>query len=112
MKMSLNKASKVFRISKETLKQDIKSGILLMSDGCLDYDQLKQLYPDAVERAENGKLEYYAAIKETAGSWKNDARTRMANDMDKHQLVNQIRKLDAENHMLRKRIAELEKRQK
>lgn len=108
--MSLNRASKILCISKDVLKRDVKNGTLLMSDGCLECDQLKCLYPDAFDKLENGKLDFYTAIKETSGNWKNDARSKMANDMDKYQLVNQIRKLDAENHMLKKRLVELEHR--
>jgi hypothetical protein len=106
-KLTINRASKLLCLSKDVLKQGVKSGTLVMSDGCLDCDQLKCLYPEAFDRLENGKLDFYTALKETAGEWKNDAKEKMAVSMDKYQLVNQIRRLEAENYMLHKQINQL-----
>lgn len=105
-KISLNKASKALCISKDILRKDVKSGKLIMSDGCIDCEHLRCTYPQEFERAQSEDLEYYEAIKETAGDWKDDMRQQVEK-LEKHYLVNQIRKLEAENYMLKQRLRNL-----
>lgn len=81
-----------------------------MSDGCIETEHLRCVYPLAAEQVENSQMEFYDAVKETAGNWKNDARAKMADRNEKHQLINQIRRQDAVILMLEKRIVELEGR--
>lgn len=111
MQLYLHKAAKKLGIHPKFLKADLKQGRLHMDDsGCLDCDELRKLYPDAWERAlKDHKLDYYDAVKATAGNWKNGAR-EAAEKKEKRELVNTIRKLEAECYALGQRVLELEKK--
>jgi hypothetical protein len=84
-------------------------GNLHLNDaGYVDCDEIKILYPKEWERAtRNRQIEYLEAVKDTCHNWKNGRKEKMAQD-DRVKLVNTIRSLEAENHMLRQQIIELE----
>jgi len=109
MVLYLHKVAKLLGLKPKDLKQHIRNGELHLDDaGMVDCDEIKILYPREWEQAQTDpQIEYLNAVKETCGNWKNGAREKMA-AMDKHHLVNTIRRLEAENHALKKRIAELE----
>lgn len=109
MVLYLHKAAKKLGIHPKLLKADIKNGDLhLNDDGCVDCEELKSLYPMQWARAmQDNALDYYEAVKATAGNWKNGAR-ESAQKKEKRELVNTIRKLEAECYALNKRVLELE----
>jgi hypothetical protein len=107
MRLYLHKASKKLNIHPKLLKADIKQGRLHMDDaGCLDCNELKELYPDHWQRAYESNLDYYEGMKETA----KQLTSPDASDLEAKRLYRAIRKLEAENYSLRKRVADLEKR--
>lgn len=105
VKYSLSSVSKKW-ISRKQLKEDMRNGRLETCDGMITYEQLKELYPNELDKLDCN-LDYYKAIQATAGNWKNGARD-IVEKLDKHLLVNQIRKLEAENYSLKEKIKELE----
>ena len=109
MVLYLHKVAKMLRIPPKTLKRDVREGRLhLDGSGYVDCDEIKILYPKEWERAtEDQQIEYYNAVKETCGNWKNNAKEFMANQ-EKNLLVKTIRKQEAEIYALHKRILELE----
>lgn len=109
MVLYLHKVAKMLGLSPKNLKQDIRNGRLHLDDaGYVDCDEIKILYPKEWERATaDPQIEYYEAVKATCGNWKNGARQRMESH-EKHDLVNIIRKQEAEIYALKKRILELE----
>jgi hypothetical protein len=109
MVLYLHKVAKMLKLSPKELKRDVREGRLHLDDaGYVDCDEIKILYPKEWERATTDKqIEYLDAVKATCGNWKNGAREKMER-MEKHDLVNTIRKQEAEIYALKKRIAELE----
>ena len=109
MVLYLHKVAKLLGLSPKDLKQHIRKGNLHLDDaGYVDCDEIKILYPKEWERATTDKqIEYLDAVKATCGNWKNGAREKMER-MEKHDLVNTIRRQEAEIYALKKRIAELE----
>lgn len=109
MVLYLHKVAKMLGIEPKILKQDIREGRLHLDDaGYVDCDEIKILYPREWERATDDKqIEYYEAVKATCGNWKNGAREQMER-VEKHHLVNTIRRLEAENYALQQRVLELE----
>lgn len=108
MQLTLNKASKVLGIGRAALKEQIRVGALHMNDdGCIECEELKKCYPELFERAMEHELDYWEGIKATAGNWKQGAREE-AERLEKHHLVNTIRRLEAECYALQKRVLELE----
>lgn len=106
--LSISKISRKLGIPRQTLKEDVRAGRLHPDEeGCIDCDEVRQFYPDLFDRIENAKLDYYDAIKATAGNWKDSAR-QTAEKEDKRVLVNKIRRLEAECYALQKRVIELE----
>ena len=106
MHLYLHKAAKKLNIHPKLLKADIKQGRLhLNDDGCVDCEELKELYPDQWQRAYESNLDYYEGMKETA----KQLTMPDATDLEAKRLYRAIRKLEAENYSLRKRVADLEK---
>lgn len=65
----------------------------------VDCAELQSLYPNEFQQATECDLDYYDSLKATAGLWKNGRRER-EEAKEKHELVNQIRRLEAEIHRL------------
>lgn len=109
MVLYLHKVSKMIGVPPKQLKQDVRNGRLHLDDaGYVDCDEIKILYPLEWERAtESKEIEYLEAVKATCGNWKNGAREQMER-VEKHNLVNTIRRQEAEIYALQKRVAELE----
>jgi len=109
MVLYLHKVAKMIGIAPKQLKQNIREGKLHLDDaGYVDCDEIKILYPKEWESATTDKqIEYLDAVKQTCGNWKNGAREKME-AREKHDLVNIIRKQEAEIYSLRKRLYELE----
>lgn len=109
MVLYLHKVAKLLGLSPKLLKQDIREGKLHLDDaGYVDCDEIKILYPKEWEHANTSReIEYYDAVKATCSNWRNGARERMEKQ-EKHDLVNIIRKQEAEIYALKKRIIELE----
>lgn len=105
----LHKAAKKLGLHPKILKADIRNGKLHMDgDGCVDCDELQNLYPlQWANAVKDNKLEYYDAVKATCGNWKNGARESME-QLEKHHLVNTIRKLEAEIYRLQQVILHYE----
>lgn len=100
MKLYIHKASKALGIHIKQLKSDIKQGRLHLDDsGMVDCQELQTLYPEEFQSATECDLDYYDSLKATAGLWKNGRRQR-EEAKEKHELVNQIRRLEAEVHRL------------
>ena len=100
MKLYIHKASKALNIHIKQLKSDIKQGRLNLDDaGMVDCQELQTLYPTEFKHATECDLEYYNSLKATAGLWKSGRRER-EEAKEKHELVNQIRRLEAEIHRL------------
>lgn len=113
MVLYLHKVAKMLNLAPKVLKQDIREGRLHLDDaGYVDCDEIKILYPKEWERAtDDRQIEYYEAVKETCGNWKNGAKEFMAKQ-EKSFLVNTIRRQEAEIYALQKRIVELEQQLK
>jgi len=109
MVLYLHKVAKLLGLSPKVLKQNIRNGELHLDDaGYVDCDEIKILYPKEWERATtDAQIEYLDAVKETCGAWKNNRRQSME-QLEKHDLVNTIRKQEAEIYALKKRVLELE----
>lgn len=107
IKYSLTSISKKLGISRKKLKDDMRCGRLKTGDGMVTYEQLERIYPNECSKL-NSESDYYKALRETASNWKTGAK-EYAEQMEKHVLVTQIRKLEAENHALKAHIAKLEK---
>ena len=109
MVLYLHRVAKLLGLKPRDLKQHIRNGELHLDDaGMVDCEEIKILYPREWEEAQTDpQIEYLAAVKATCGNWKNGARQKMES-MEKHHLVNTIRRLEAENYALKKRIRELE----
>jgi len=109
MVLYLHKVAKMIGVSPKILKQNIRRGELHLDDaGYVDCDEIKILYPKEWERATTDRqIEYLDAVKATCGAWKNGRRESMEQN-EKHDLVNTIRKQEAEIYALQKRILELE----
>jgi len=107
MYLYLHKAAKKLGIHPRLLKADVKQGKLhLNDDGCVDCEELKTLYPDQWQKAYESNLDYWEGMKNTAKQLTSpDSVT-----MDKQRLQRSIRKLEAENYALRKRIDDLERK--
>jgi len=106
VRLYLHKAAKKLNIHPKLLKADIKQGRLHMDDaGCLDCDELKELYPDQWDRAIEQNLDYWEGMRNTA----KQLTMPDATDLEAKRLYRAIRKLEAENYSLRKRVADLEK---
>ena len=100
MKLYIHKASKALGIHIKQLKSDIKQGKLHLDDsGMVCCEELKSLYPNEFQSATECDLDYYDSLKATAGLWKSGRRER-EEAKEKHELVNQIRRLEAEIHRL------------
>lgn len=107
MHLYLHKAAKKLGIHPKLLKADIKQGRLQMDDsGCIDCEELKALYPVQFEQAMEQNLDYWEGMKETA---KQLSGMDSADAIEKKRLYRTIRKLEAENYALKKRIEGLEK---
>jgi len=109
MVLYLHKVAKLLGLKPKELKQHIRNGNLHLDDaGMVDCDEIKILYPKQWEDATTDKqIEYLDAVKATCGNWKNGRRANME-QQEKHDLVNIIRKQEAEIYTLKKRIMELE----
>ena len=108
MHVSINKASKLLGISRKQLKQDVKLGKLSLSNkGYIDCNQLAELYPMAYQDALVGKSQLWEGIKETSTNWKSGKREHLEK-LENKQLVNRIRKLEAEKFLLEQRVIDLE----
>lgn len=109
MVLYLHKVAKLLGLKPKDLKQHIRNGELHLDDaGMVDCDEIKILYPREWEQAQtNPQVEYLNAVKQTCGNWKNGAREKMER-REKHDLVNTIRKQEAEIYVLKQRIAILE----
>jgi hypothetical protein len=109
MVLYLHKVAKMLKLSPKDLKRDVREGRLHLDDaGYVDCDEIKILYPKEWELATTDKqVEYLDAVKATCGNWKNGRREHME-AQEKHELVNTIRKQEAEIYMLKTRIAVLE----
>jgi len=106
MNLYLHKAAKKLGIHPKLLKAEIKQGRLHMDDsGCISCDELKKLYPDQWAQAVEQNLDYWEGMKETA----KQLTMPDATDLESKRLYRAIRKLEAENYSLRKRVADLEK---
>jgi hypothetical protein len=104
VKLYIHKASKALNIHIKQLKQDIKEGRLHLDDsGMVSCDELRSLYPSEFQQATECDLDYYDSLKATAGLWKNGRRER-EEQKEKHELVNTIRKLEAEIYRLQQLI--------
>ena len=73
-------------------------------DGCIDCDELKEIYPTQWRIAREGNLDYYEGMRNTA----KQLTSPDSDGMDKKRLYQAIRKLEAENYTLRKRLQEME----
>lgn len=105
MHLYLHKAAKKLGIHPRLLKADIKNDKLhLNDDGCVDCEELKELYPRQWKIAYEANLDYWEGMKETA----KQLTSPDSADMDKKRLYQAIRKLEAENYALKKKIKELE----
>jgi len=111
MVLYLHKVAKLLGLSPKVLKQNIRNGELHLDDaGYVDCDEIKILYPKEWERATtDAQIEYLDAVKATCGNWKNGRRQTME-QAEKHELVNTIRKQEAEIYTLKKYILELEQK--
>ena len=109
MVLYLHKVAKLLGLKPKELKQRIRDGELHLDDaGYVDCDEIKILYPREWEKAQSDPhIEYLNAVKETCGNWKNGRKERMA-QQEKHDLVNVIRKQEAEIFALQQQIAEKE----
>jgi hypothetical protein len=106
VKLYIHKASKALGIHIKQLKSDIKQGKLHLDDaGMVDCAELQTLYPSEFQTATECDLDYYDSLKATAGLWKSGRRAR-EEQKEKHELVNQIRRLEAEVYSLRKKLNE------
>jgi hypothetical protein len=104
VKLYIHKASKALNIHIKQLKQDIKEGRLHLDDsGMVSCDELRSLYPSEFQTATECDLDYYDSLKATAGLWKSGRRER-EEQKEKHELVNTIRKLEAEIYRLQQLI--------
>lgn len=100
MKLYIHKASKALGVHIKELKHDIKSGRLHLDDaGMVCCEELQELYPEQFQKATECDLDYYDSLKATAGLWKSGRRER-EEAKEKHELVNTIRKLEAEIYRL------------
>jgi hypothetical protein len=110
MVLYLHKVAKLLGLSPKQLKQDIRNGNLHLDDaGMVDCDEIKILYPREWEDAQTDpQIEYLAAVKATCGNWKNGRREKME-AREKHELVNVIRKQEAEIYRLKQRIYEMQR---
>lgn len=105
MKLYIHKAAKTLEVHIKRLKEDIKEGRLHLDDaGMVDCAELQSLYPEQFKQAVECNLDYYDALKATAGSWRNGRRER-EEAKEKHELVNKIRRLEAENYQLRQELS-------
>jgi hypothetical protein len=113
MVLYLHKVAKMLGLEPKQLKQHIRNGELHLDDaGMVDCDEIKILYPREWEQAQTDpQIEYLAAVKATCGNWKNGAREQMEK-VEKHHLVQTIRRLEAENYELKKQVADKEQQLK
>lgn len=109
MVLYLHKVAKLLGLKPKELKQHVRKGNLHLDDaGYVDCEEIKILYPREWEHAQTDpQVEYLNAVKQTCGNWKNGAREKMER-LEKHDLVNTIRKQEAEIYALKQRIAILE----